>query len=141
MGYVNDEATANDMLQDCFLKVWQHLPTFRNEAGYNTWIYRIAVNTCLTYLKKDKKTGLDALVTDVPETDNRQQQLEEEIKLLYECIGMLKDADKLIISMVLEDMSYKDIGDTLGISENNIGVKVYRIKKQLMNLIDRNERF
>ncbi|VXB83917.1 RNA polymerase subunit sigma-24 [Flavobacterium sp. 9AF] len=132
--YSNDNDTAKDLLQESFSKVWTHLDTFQNKSEYSTWIYRIAVNTCLNYLRSTKNKRVefrDAL----PEMREEEIDVETQINHLYIAIKELEEIDRLLISMVLDDISYKEIGTILGISENNVGVKVHRIKKQLKDIL------
>lgn len=129
--YTKDEGLALDLTQDCFMKVWQNLSTFRQEASIGTWIYRIAVNNCLLYQRKAKIRTVQ-LGDEVDRlTEEVEQSKEERIGVLYKSIQHLNEVDRAIISMVLENMPYRDIGVVMGMTENNIGVKVQRIKVQL----------
>lgn len=139
LAYTNDENLSNDLMQDCFVKVWQHLPSFRGESAYSTWIYRIAANTCLTYLRKDKPETNKELNPDIIPDVHEKHHVEEQIATLYKCIYKLEPPDKLVITMVLEEVSHKEIAEALGITENNVGVKVHRIKKQLLQCYNKYE--
>lgn len=134
-GYARNPELASDLTQDCFIRVWENIGSFRNEASISTWIYRIAVNNCLLYLRKSKSGELlfGTIETDIPHLDDENQKTEESIENLYKAIQKLQEADRAIISMVLEEMSYKEIAEVIGISENSVGVKVHRIKKTLKN--------
>ena len=132
--YSNDNDTAKDLLQESFSKVWTHLDTFQNKSEYSTWIYRIAVNTCLNYLRSTKSKRLEFREA-LPEIREEEIDTETQINQLYIAIKQLEEIDRLLISMVLDDVSYKEIGVILGISENNVGVKVHRIKKQLKDIL------
>ncbi|NEM97016.1 RNA polymerase sigma factor [Pontibacter burrus] len=136
LGYTGSSAQADDLLQETFMAVWNNLHKFRGEANYSTWVYRIAVNTCLLYLRKEKttpqKTDLDLLHNFAAE----ETDCESEVLLLYKCISRLPEAERLIISMVLEDLPYEDIAAIAGISENNLRVKIHRIKKQLTEMFN-----
>lgn len=132
--YSNDEDTAKDLLQESFSKVWTHLDTFQNKSEYSTWIYRIAVNTCLNYLRSTKNKRVEFREA-LPEMREEEIDTETQINHLYIAIKELEQVDRLLISMVLDDISYKEIGTILGISENNVGVKVHRIKKQLKDIL------
>jgi len=74
-GYTGDDDAASDLLQETFLKVWQNLEKFRNQAMISTWIYRIAVNTCLTYLRSEKRQAKDELTPFISE--NKKEELSE----------------------------------------------------------------
>lgn len=134
-GYAKNQELASDLTQDCFIKIWENLGSFRNEASVSTWIYRIAVNNCLLYLRKNKSgvIAFEQIEPDISHHEDENQDTEESIEKLYRAIQKLGETDRAIISMVLEDMSYKEIGEVMGISENSIGVKVHRIKKTLKN--------
>lgn len=132
--YSNDDATAKDLLQESFSKVWTHLDTFQNRSEYSTWIYRIAVNTCLNYLRSTKNKRVE-FRDAVPDRKEEEIDTETQINHLYLAIKKLEEVDRLLISMVLDDISYKEIGLILGISENNVGVKIHRIKKQLKDIL------
>lgn len=134
--YTHSEAQAEDLVQECFSKVWVNLPGFQHRSDYSTWIYRIAANTCLMQLRKEKNNPVEyreQLQDKASEerTNDKEQQSEN----LYRAIGQLGEMDRLIISMVLEDIPQKQIGDVLGITENNVNVKVHRIKKQLKEIL------
>lgn len=135
-GYAKDEMLSEDLVQECFSKIWIHLPDFAGRSDIGTWIYRIAVNTCLMQLRKSDKRQLEyqeSLKYHIPEEVSEDK--EERSAALFEAIGQLKEIDRLIISMVLEDLTQKQIGDVLGITENNVNIKVHRIKKQLKDLM------
>jgi RNA polymerase sigma-70 factor (ECF subfamily) len=128
-GYLNDDDWAKDTAQDTFVAVWNQLHTFRNESAIGTWIYRIAVNTCLRQIEKQKR---------LPKTDFPVQIQEEEttpldgkIAFLYQCINELKELDRIIISLELEDIKQAEIANIVGISEANARVKIHRIKEKL----------
>lgn len=134
--YTRSEAQAEDLVQECFSKVWLNLPDFQHRSDYSTWIYRIAANTCLMQLRREKNNPVEyreQLQDSASEErfDDREQQSEN----LYKAIGNLGEMDRLIISMVLEDVPQKQIGDVLGITENNVNVKVHRIKRQLKEIL------
>lgn len=130
MGYVNDSDWAKDLVQETFISVWKNLPKFRKESAVGTWIYRIAVNNCLRQIERKKKTvndqNLVRLPSPEPVEDNNAQ-----LKFLRKCIAELKEIDRIIISMVLEEIPHKEIAEVLGVSEGNVRVKVHRIKEKL----------
>lgn len=134
MGYTGSAAQAEDLLQESFMAVWNNMPKYRGEASWGTWIYRIAVNTCLLYLRKEKsspKKIADDVLQNLAEDEHNQ---DNEVQLLYKCISRLPETDRLIISMVLEELPYEDIASIAGITENNLRVKIHRIKKQLTDM-------
>lgn len=136
-GYFNgQESLAADATQEVFLKVWQHLATFRGEAKLSTWLYRIAVNTCLSYLRKPavkKEIKTEQLPDVAAETYN--PVMEERLKKMYSCIQQLDETGKMIILMVLEGLEYSAIATVVGLSEDTLRVRIHRIKKLLSNCV------
>ena len=140
-GYMKgDIELASDLTQDVFINVWNSISKFRNDASYKTWIYRITVNTCLLQIRSErKKVNVpieEALeksdVTDVSQTENEQA--------LYQAIGKLEAVERLMIMMVLEELPQEDIAQIMGITENNLRVKIHRAKTKLKNLIENGKR-
>ena len=140
LGYTGDSALANDLLQETFISVWNNMPGFRAEAKWSTWIYRIAVNTCLGYLRKKQPAIIDLDDRSfIPPADD-VNTTEQDVQLLYKSISRLAETDRLIISLVLEDKPYEEIAAISGITENNLRVKIFRIKKQLTEIYNSYER-
>ena len=140
-GYTGDKDSANDLLQETFLKVWQNLDKFRNKSLISTWIYRIAVNTCLTYLRSEKRQAKEELTPQLAETRREEfSEKNEQIALLYKCIAKLEESERIIITMVLDELPYPEIAEISGISEGNLRVKIHRIKQRLTDLYNQYER-
>ncbi|RYF91182.1 MAG: RNA polymerase sigma factor [Chitinophagaceae bacterium] len=140
LGYTGDAILAQDLLQDTFIAVWNNMQHFRADAKWSTWIYRIAVNTCLTQLRKKKDTIVDVENSRFAMLPDDNSNKEQEVQLLYKCISRLAETDRVIITMVLEDTPYEEIAGITGITENNLRVKIHRIKKQLTEIYNSHER-
>ncbi|HEY0666920.1 MAG TPA: RNA polymerase sigma factor [Sphingobacteriaceae bacterium] len=141
-GYTGDDDSANDLMQETFMKVWQNLDKFRNQALISTWIYRIAVNTCLSYLRVQKRQAKDELTDNIIE--NQPEEVSEknnQVSQLYQCIAQLDENERIIITMVLDEVPYSEIAEISGISEGNLRVKIHRIKLKLTELYNQYERF
>src|SRR5690606_22557007 len=141
LGYTGDAAMAEDLLQETFIAVWHNMEKFRGDAKWSTWIFRIAVNTSLSDLRKKNHKLVD--INELPQAmmaDEAHHQ-EHEVQLLYKCISQLAEADRLVITLVLEDKAYEEIAAITAITENNLRVKIHRIKKQLTEIYNRYERF
>lgn len=138
LGYTNgDMMLSKDLAQEVFIKVWQHLKSFRNESSISTWIYRITVNTCLLELRKKKTVDLSNHLIHLEEpseitTDNKQTQL----KKLYSCISRLKPENKSIILLELEGLPQKSIAEITGLSHEAIRVRIHRIKNKLTKCVN-----
>jgi RNA polymerase sigma-70 factor, ECF subfamily len=129
MGYINDYEQARDLTQETFISVWRNLATFRNQSKISTWIFRIATNNCLRAIEKSKRIMTDELPVHLPEIHEESQ--EEKLTFLYNCIAELEETDRIIISLVLEDLPQAEIASIVGLSNGNIRVKVHRIKEKL----------
>lgn len=134
--FCGDIALASDATQEIFIKVWEKLDSFRNESSISTWIYRIAVNTCLLYLRKSsskKEIRTDQLPQMVSETYSSEK--DEQLKQMYQCIQKLEETNKIIILMTLDGMEYPQIAEVIGISEETLRVRIHRIKKSLTQCV------
>jgi RNA polymerase sigma-70 factor, ECF subfamily len=133
MGYVNDYEQARDLTQETFIAVWQNLSTFKGESKISTWIFRIATNNCLRAIEKSKRVKAVDLPLDLPvkmpAQDKREQK--EKLQFLYDCIAELEESEKLIISLVLENVPQAEIAEIVGMSNPNVRVKIHRIKEKL----------
>lgn len=134
LGYTGDAILAQDLLQETFIAVWNNMQNFRGDAKWSTWIYRIAVNTCLTQLRKKKDLLVDVENTSLAMLPDDVNVKEQEIQLLYKCISQLQETERLIITLVLEDSPYDEIAAITGITEATLRVKIHRIKKQLTQI-------
>jgi RNA polymerase sigma-70 factor (ECF subfamily) len=125
---------VDDLFQEVMTNVWNSLPSFRGEAKISTWLYRIAVNTALIHRRKRKPS--EALVDVADQRASVHQDLErrERLEALHRAIARLGDQDRLIVSLLLEGLSYREIGDITGITVNYVGVKLSRIKQTLEQL-------
>ena len=137
MGFVNDTDLAKDLAQETFIKVWANLHKFRKESSIGTWIFRIAVNECLGQIRKDKKMPKSELPAQIPQ--DKTLDIEPKVQLLYHFISELPEIERLVISLELEDIKQKDIAKIVGISESNVRVKIYRIKKKLTQKFQKHE--
>lgn len=134
--FCGDAALASDATQEIFIKVWEKLDTFRNESNISTWIYRIAVNTCLLYLRKSstkKEIRTDILPQIVSE--NYSSEKDEQLRQMYRCIQKLEETNKIIILMTLDGLEYQEISEVIGISEETLRVRIHRIKKSLTQCV------
>jgi len=135
LGFSVDADQAKDLFQDSCVNIWKSLDNFQGKSAIATWIYRITVNTCLLH-KRKSKTQKEIFFADLPDKTGfvqhtEQPALEENLQLLYTFIRTLKESDKAIIMLYLEGLSYKEMEEVLGISVNNLGVRLNRIKKTL----------
>ena len=132
-----DVDLANDLSQEVFINIWNAFEKFKGQSAHKTWVYRITVNTCLQYIRKEKKKSRLSFEkfehTLVEESQNSESNLEQD---LYRAIGQLEELDRLIIMMVLEKQDYDTISNVLGIKPTNVRVKIHRIKKRLKKILD-----
>lgn len=137
MGYVNgDEALAKDLTQEVFIKVWENLPSFRQEASLGTWVYRITVNTCLLQLRrKNFIEGSETIDRLVDKEEESHPSKENQLRQMYECINKLSKEGKGIILLELEGLPQKEIAEIIGLSHEAVRVRVHRIKNSLTKCV------
>lgn len=138
LGYVNDYDMAQDMAQETFISVWKQLSNFRNEASVGTWVYRIATNTCLRQIEKNKRIKTVELPFQFKE--ELFVSIEPQIQLLYRFISELPELDRIIISLELEEIKQSEIAQIVGLSESNVRVRIHRIKERLTKKFKENEK-
>jgi RNA polymerase sigma-70 factor, ECF subfamily len=127
--YGNSPADRDDLFQEIALHVWQSVPVFRGDSAIGTWIYRIALNTAMAWLRNQKKHGqgrrdigatMDLLIA--PSVGDPR------LDWIYQRIAELDEASRSLALLMLDGHSYRDMSEILGISESNVGVKINRIK-------------
>lgn len=137
--YTDNQTDFHDYFQEVVLQLWRSFGSFRGESKASTWVYRVALNVCLSQLKLKKRrvtaTPLDPEAAQRWADEPYDTTEEEQIKQLYVAIRQLKELDRAIILLYLEERSYDEMADILGISQSNVGVRINRIKKQLNKLI------
>lgn len=134
--YANDRDELQDFVQEVTIQLWKSSSKFENRSKLSTWVYRVTLNVCLTLSKKNRRRvdTVGLLSTDyVDETDTTEQ---EQISALYSAMRKLNDSDRAIILLYLEDKSYQEISDILGITVSNVGVKITRVKSKLNDIIN-----
>lgn len=132
--YFNLDPNKEDYYQEMLIRLWKSYPGFKNQSEFSTWLYRVALNTAIDIIRKQnlqpKHTELSKIEYDIPENEYNIESNKKE--LLYNAINHLSDVEKAIILLYLEDYNYKEIAEIVGISESNAGVKINRIKNQLI---------
>ncbi|WP_371189189.1 RNA polymerase sigma factor [Thalassotalea maritima] len=135
--YSYTEQDFEDRYQEVCLQIWRSRHSFKQQSAMSTWIYRIAVNVCLTFAKKERK---DVQHVDLDTASVvAEPQGGHDIKQLYAAIRQLSELDRAIIVLYLDDYQYKQIAEIIGIKANNVGVRINRIKQQLYKLIEQGE--
>lgn len=137
--YTNNQDAHNDLFQEITIQLWKAYPKFRGDAKFSTWMYRVGLNTAITLYRKNKRRintqefgEVQFKITAEEYDDTEEQQL----KLLYSAVKQLNDIDKALVFLYLEDKNYKEISETLGISEVNARVKMNRVKTKLKTILN-----
>jgi RNA polymerase sigma-70 factor (ECF subfamily) len=140
--YADGPATQRDLYQDILVELWRSLPDFEGDAEPGTWLYRVALNTALSRDRR-REVREEATLDDTnPVWDDAFSrpggELEEQETLdrLYAAIDRLDDVDKALVTMYLDEKSYEQMADVLGISPNYVGVKLHRIKNRLADWLE-----
>ena len=129
--FSQDEEEVNDLFQETLINMWKGIDSFREESKVSTWIYRVALNTCLLQERKKKKEVKKVPLTLDVNFFQDEDANAAQVRMLHQRIGKLGLVDRALVMMWLEGMSYDEIGTVMGISAQNVGVKLYRIKEQL----------
>lgn len=133
--YANEKQPIGDLYQEVVLNMWKAYPSFRGESKFSTWIYRIALNTCISFYRRSKNDIEYAnIMIDMPDVVEEN----EPIKELYRLINRLGQIERALVLLYLEDKPYKEIADILGISVTNVATKLSRIKDKLKQMSNNN---
>lgn len=129
--YTTPNATLNDLYQEVVLNIWKAFPKFRKECKISTWIYRIALNTCISFIRKEK--NIPEIISFTQEADRIEEDDEKQLMLntLYRMINRLGQLEKSIILLYLEEKKYEEISEITGLSITNVATKISRIKDKL----------
>ena len=129
--YLNSTSDIDDLFQEIMTNLWNALPTFRGDSHPNTWLYRIAVNTALLYRRKRRPSEPLPEITDPGPSTHQHLEDAERLDALRRAIASLPDQDRLIITLLLESLSYREIAEVTGLTVNHVGVKISRIKQAI----------
>ena len=129
--FSNDADEVSDLFQETLINLWKGFESFRHESKVSTWIYRVAMNTCISADRKKRKQGSKVpLSMNINLYDDEDHETKQ-VRQLHERIQRLDLIDRALVMMWLEGMSYEEIADVVGISVKNVGVKLVRIKEKL----------
>lgn len=137
--YTNNRDHHNDLFQEITIQLWRAFPKFRGDSKFSTWMYRVALNTAITLYRKSKRRVQTQNYEDVQfriSAEDYDDTVEEQLKLMYSAVKELNDIDKALVFLYLENKNYKEISDTLGISEVNARVKMNRVKTKLKKILN-----
>ena len=139
--YAFTGADRQDLFQEIVIQLWKAFPKFKGHSKFSTWLYRIAINTAITGLRKKKNAVTfyepAALPVDITNEDSSMEE-EERWQQLYNAIEQLNPIEKSIVLLYLEDKSYDEMEDILGINGATLRVKMNRIKEKLRGLTKNN---
>ena len=136
--YCNNSEEKKDLMQEITFQLWKSFPNFKEKSKFSTWMYKIALNTAITNIRKSKRSPILETLSDKQETLVEKEDLpnfDEEINKLYKAIAKLNEIEKGVILLYLEKKTYLEIGEITGLSEKNISVKIVRIKLKLKKLL------
>jgi len=135
--YENDPEIRNDLFQEIVLQLWKSFPSFRGEAKITTWMYRIALNTAISGFRKETRKVKTEDLKDAHFniSENGNDNKEENFQKLQSAIKQLTEIDRAMIMMALEEVPYDEIADTIGISQNNVRVRMNRIREKLRKML------
>jgi len=133
--YCHDFEDRKDLVQEVIIQLWQSFGKYDNKYKLSTWMYRIALNTAISHYRTDRKRksntiSLNENLIDFPD-ENDSPELDSNVAQLYEFINQFDELNKALMILYLDNNSYKDIADVLGITETNVATKINRIKQQL----------
>jgi RNA polymerase sigma-70 factor (ECF subfamily) len=135
--YMDTDADRQDLIQEMMAQLWRSFHSFNGDSQFATWMYRVALNTALTYLRNTKKHNDHITYIDVPETADTSShpQKQAQLDIFYAATHHLNPVEKALIFYFMEGLSYKEIALQLGISEVNARVKLNRTKEKLQKII------
>jgi len=131
--YTDIDHPIGDLYQEVVLNLWKAFPSFRGDSKYSTWIYRIALNTCVSFYRRSKKNiAYVEIKIDIPDEVENNEQIQE----LYKLINRLGKIERALVLLYLDDKSYKEIADITGLTITNVATKLSRIKDKLKQMSD-----
>lgn len=138
--YSSPSVSFEDLYQEVLVNIWQGLDTFRGDAKLSTWIYRAAINTCITWYRRNgRHTGkgnvrLEDIIVEPADSDGELATRLDNYRELYRLISLLNPIDKAIITLWLDEKPYDEIGKIMGLSQTNVAVRIHRIKDKLSTM-------
>lgn len=134
----SDSYDFEDLYQEILIAIWKSMSSFHGKAKWSTWIYRVALNTAMTYERNNKKSKTffhvdNELIERSGSPEKQEQSISKEE--LYTAISKLNKSDRSLILLYLEERTYEDIAEILGLSVSNVGVKINRAKKKLLTIL------
>lgn len=137
--YTNDQESHNDLFQEITIQLWKAFPKFRGDSKFSTWMYRVALNTAITLYRKSKRSIVTSELEAIDfklSSEEYDDESEQQLKLMYAAVKHLNDIEKALVFLYLEDKSYKEIAETMGITEVNARVKMNRVKTKLKKILN-----
>ncbi len=131
--FSKDQDEVNDLFQEILINLWNGFEKFEGRSNIRTWVYRVSLNTCISQDRKKKKNKSVPLSMDI-DLFNDSDEDTKQVEMLRSRINKLGPFDRAIILLWLENMSYEEIGQVVGISTKNVSVRLYRIKEQLKKM-------
>lgn len=138
--YCDDETHRKDLFQEIVLQLWKSYPSFRGDAKFSSWMYRVALNVAIQDFRKEKKRRfliLESFEFKEPTAPASSHNADERIQALYKAISQLNKVEKAIMMLHLEEVANEEIAEIVGISQNYVRVKMTRIRKKLAETITR----
>lgn len=129
--YASDRENLNDLYQEVVINLWKAFPRFRGECEASTWVYRIGLNTCISFFRKSKSRPEVVPITVDLEAFADEEDQTARLNELYRMINSLNQLERALILLWLEERSYQEIAEIIGISRNNVAVKLNRIREKL----------
>jgi RNA polymerase sigma-70 factor (ECF subfamily) len=140
--YTSNEEDSRDLFQEILLQLWKSYKSFKGYSKFTTWMYRVALNTAITLFRKSTKSvntqEIDSTLYKISENSEYPEK-QEQINQLYEAIKKLSEIERALVLLYLEDLPYKEIAYTLGITEVNARVKMNRAKVKLKEIMTQDE--
>ena len=131
--FSQNKAEVDDLFQEVLVNLWRGYDSFEGRSDVRTWVYRVALNTCISLDRKRRSRPQMELSMDINLFEDRDTDTQQ-VDMLHRRISRLRPFDRAIVLLWLEDLSYEEIGQIVGISEKNVSVRLFRIKEQLKHM-------
>ncbi|QSE97341.1 RNA polymerase sigma factor [Fulvivirga lutea] len=135
--YVDTQEDKKDMYQEIVLQAWKSMSRFRGDSKFSTWLYRVGLNTVMTFNRKESRLQKQPL-EDTFDIEQPSSEMSDRSLKLMQAVRLLNDIDKSIITLHLEDYNNDEIAEMIGITKNNVAVRIHRVKEELKRKLQAN---